>query len=471
MKRSGAIIPAIALLLALCYSPTVFADPLRYNWKDGQGYAYAVKIKVHGRAYTEDMEGTSVFTPRTVEDSATMMAYGILVPMRKDLNGNLLDRTGPLTLGPFRLELPNPGIAIPLGPQGGDFYGRDSQPPDFALGSVTRMIIQPLPPQDRKSWQVEDDCVLVSPADPVDDSTQKVLPAHEKFVYTITGRKGDLITIQVHYELQTKPGSAQGPKVEITGDGPLRFDRREGVPESLDFRASLKDTTGPEINQWTIQYGVRALHGVELEMALRPSGAGLEGTTILHAPELTQALADLHSSERWSRLEGANLLAAAEPVTRRSEVTQSLQSLLRDPDPFVRRAAVRALGKWGTAENVPALLPLLDSSNFALRWATIETLALIGDPQAAAPLARRVANPVDRSEAADALEALGPPATEATAALLTHRDWRVRVEACHILGSIGGPGAQRALRTATRDSNELVAAAAQNGLEEIAGGQ
>src|SRR5205085_836943 len=85
--------------------------------------------------------------------------------------------------------------------------------------------------------------------------------------------------------------------------------------------------------------------------------------------------ADLHSDEHFTRKAAAENLAKLEPNAGRAVVARKLVELTKDESPFIRWPAVRALGKWGSENEVPALLEALAHQDAGTRK---EALKVIG---------------------------------------------------------------------------------------------
>jgi predicted Zn finger-like uncharacterized protein len=141
------------------------------------------------------------------------------------------------------------------------------------------------------------------------------------------------------------------------------------------------------------------------------------------------------------RIERANTLAHT-PVDngRRAEVTHSLEPMLKDPNPQVRLAGVRALAVWATRDNVPALIEVLkyeDANSRETRHLAIETLAKLRDERAVTALADRLTSIEDRVAAGKALQDIGPPAEKPVLRFAFHPDHGTRRDAREILKKLG----------------------------------
>jgi HEAT repeat protein len=159
-------------------------------------------------------------------------------------------------------------------------------------------------------------------------------------------------------------------------------------------------------------------------------------------------------------------LLKIEPVeARRGEVVEALKKVAATPGGFAGRAeAIRALARWGTKDDVPFLLGLIDHNDQAVREAVIVTLGQWKDARAADALAQRLVNGQDRPWASQALKDIGPSAEKPVIDMLRHADAGVRVEACRVLRVIAGKAGQAALVEAAEDPDDVVVQAAREAL-------
>jgi hypothetical protein len=175
--------------------------------------------------------------------------------------------------------------------------------------------------------------------------------------------------------------------------------------------------------------------------------------------ELDKALADLKSGDFFRAQGAAGRLARALPTEkRRAETAKELEALTTNPHPPLREAATQALAVWGGPDNVPALLRLLAQERIPhYKEQVLDALAAIRDPSAAQPVAQQLADPFVRGKAAQALKALGPAAEKAVLPFLANPDRGVRIEACQVLGAVGGPDSLEPLQAAAGDADPGVA--------------
>ena len=193
-----------------------------------------------------------------------------------------------------------------------------------------------------------------------------------------------------------------------------------------------------------------------------------EFTLKLSAAEIDQCLADLQGANAGQANAAAGKLQHAVPLDeRRDEVLKALEAMLKQKDPFRRKQAVDALGTWAKRETIPLLIQCLEETALLVKLAAIEALGKLKDERAAEPLAKLVAEPGPRVQAAKALQSLGARAEKAVLGLLTHAEPEVRQEACRLLKEIGTAASLPALKTASEDTDRTVAASAKEAVAAI----
>jgi predicted Zn finger-like uncharacterized protein len=170
----------------------------------------------------------------------------------------------------------------------------------------------------------------------------------------------------------------------------------------------------------------------------------VQGYRTKDAAIIAQCVEDVtQSTERDTRRDAARWLKTArvDPQQQKA-VSAALGAAVNDTDNEVAEAALDALDTWATAENVPALIKLVeDPTNGGrqdnMRRKAMATLGRLKAATAAAAIAARLPNGGDRAAAASALIAIGPPARDAVMTYATHQDQGVRNEAARILRSLG----------------------------------
>jgi HEAT repeat protein len=149
--------------------------------------------------------------------------------------------------------------------------------------------------------------------------------------------------------------------------------------------------------------------------------------------------------------------------------------LSSDKDPFVRKAAAYALGRFRGQERTAALIAALNDKDQEVRGAAAVSL---GDHQDAAAVGSLTASLSDkgafvRAQAARALGVNRQTASQAVPALIRlldeDSDGEVKRQAATALGLIGDPAALLALERASHDSDSYLAQAARDSIRMIQG--
>ncbi len=118
--------------------------------------------------------------------------------------------------------------------------------------------------------------------------------------------------------------------------------------------------------------------------------------------------------------------------------------LVDDPDPTVRGAAIAALGKHGTPEDVDRVLPYLefDADNKIVRWEAAKALQRLHREDAVGPLSKAMTSDRDADVRMACANALGQyhtrPVFQSLVGALNDRDFGVVQEARQSLGVLTG---------------------------------
>jgi predicted Zn finger-like uncharacterized protein len=173
--------------------------------------------------------------------------------------------------------------------------------------------------------------------------------------------------------------------------------------------------------------------------------------------KLDQVVADVQNDDK-SRRGAATEYLATNPVVeaQRLNVSKALNVTLSDPEEGIVENGIKALEKWYTADNVPALITVLDDDQFrrkhqARKNQVIALLGKIKDPRSAEPLAKCLTVPGERRAAGDALIALGPAARPAAEKYITDPDGGVRKEATRVVQALGADTGNIGLTQAIAD--------------------
>jgi HEAT repeat protein len=151
-------------------------------------------------------------------------------------------------------------------------------------------------------------------------------------------------------------------------------------------------------------------------------------------------LADLDQGNDGVRAAALDRLARLAPDPAfHDAVIHAIGPFLAAASPDLRAAAVKALGAWANADDVPALIGPLDDGEPAVRRQALAALGRFPDARAVPPVARHLADPDPRaqSEAVRALRQMGSIAEREVARYLEAGDIRLRERACQVLQAIG----------------------------------
>ena len=125
---------------------------------------------------------------------------------------------------------------------------------------------------------------------------------------------------------------------------------------------------------------------------------------------------------------------------RRDEVVRLLDGMVEEQmkSPFGNDNLFNPYFKWATKDSVPSLLRLVDHSSGAhwykkYRHEAMKLLAKFKDARGAEPVAKRLASPFERNNAADILIEMGPIAESAVLKYFNHPDHNIRNSARKIL--------------------------------------
>ncbi|MFO0842749.1 MAG: trypsin-like peptidase domain-containing protein [Gemmataceae bacterium] len=353
------------------------------------------------------------------------------------------------------------------------------------LGEMGQFLLDPLPDDNRESWEAVNTVTIEESSGgpgmfgprfprggpgmpfgplgmPRDNARQR--QAVERSTYTRGAAGGDAVTIHKRYELKADAvGGSAG--LQMTGEGQVTFDTKNGYPRGVEFRATLVQTTGNTTRRQPVVVSYKLLEGEQREKAVNPPAPPpLKPATEGDLPTL---LADARE-KKWPAVEKLAEMAPVE--ARRAEVVTVLTELLAEKDVFVRRAATKALGTWGEGgkESGLAVVRLVDDDDVFVRQAAIDAVAKLKDERGVEPVAKRLGDGFTRMQAGKALRAFGAKAEKAVAGVLDGGDWVAKSEACQVLKDIGTPRSKAALEKAAGDANPHVARMAKEALSAIA---
>ena len=152
------------------------------------------------------------------------------------------------------------------------------------------------------------------------------------------------------------------------------------------------------------------------------------------------------------------------------QFVEGIVSLMEDPDPEIRALAENIGVTLEDPRVVPALIRLLNSSDWWFRYCAAETLARIKDPRAFQPLSEMLGSEENRLFAIEALGILkDPKALAPLSKLIPAATADEQMEIVEAFRRIGHPGALPYLKVLLEKGSEYVKARAATALGEVSG--
>ena len=479
------------LLLLLANLPGVApaaAPDLRYQFQAGSNHVYSLHLEADEPRQIATLDGLVTLQVKSANaDAITLTARGALHNGYKAKEGAPRFRPslgpgmgGMLRVGGFRFGAP-PYIGGPfatpdeieINAAGQVLRESGDTALPQALGALNRLLIEPLPPGGKATFEIDGNCTVILEEKVFVTSMSYRLkevrmPAREKVVYTIGPADGDAVPLRKTYELKTTATVVGVPRFEMKGEGTNTFDVKRGLLRKLEFSATITEATENVTVRTPLKLICSLLEGEALvaaqKAAVAPPKPELKP---LSADDRTSLLADLRSPDKARRTVALSRFGSAKADGDKSEVAAVLLPMLQDTDHFTRQNVAKALGLWGAADAVEPLLALLTDTQFNVRWAAIESLGALQDPRAAAPLARMIADKKETFQCSQALKVLGRAAEPEVLKLLADTRPEPRREACQILKTIGSPASLPALEKAASDGDQLVAMFAKQALKDV----
>ncbi len=459
------------------------AGDLAYRFRQGETYIYSVKIEADEADYTEILQGNANYIASQVQDgNITLRCTGGLISTRHSRDGRTimgsslfrLHQFGFGGMGFMHAPFGQPN-EVKIDANGHILSAKGGTDLPRALGDLSQLIIENLGSGD--SWNTSEGCSIVlqlthrlSPYSHFGKTDTERLPATETIRYKLSkGNSNEsVVDISKHYEMRTNEKVGENPRLEMIGDGTIKFDRAAGVPKQLTFNVTLTDRPDKNTTVATpVKVTYQLLDGQAREAAMHPPAPVKVEPKPLEFGDQSNLVADLDTGDNFKKMNAANKLAGASSAgnSHRKEFARALEGLLSDKDGFVRQSGVRALAVWGDSESVTKLISQLNDESFAVRWAVYESLGTLHDARAAAPIATWL--PKESDFAGKALKSIGNGAAPAVRPYLKDAEWTARLEACRILKEIGGGADISALKAASSDSNGIVSGAAKEAITAI----
>jgi hypothetical protein len=479
-----------------CAAHCLAADSptLTYAFKSGERYVYDVQIEAQTLDVDEKLSGESSYKVMSIDANSgqiTLVHSAGLTQTRRQRPGRPLGPP-PWTTGIIR-DLNRPREVV-IDPAGHVVRQQTKSELPYRLGNIWSLAIVPFE-KGQEKWQVQRDIQLTDAQIEYwlprsrEDAREVARPAKEIVDFAIGEKKADLLNIETKYAMATVEQLEGLPRLELKGAGTIEFDTKLGIIRSLQEKLTLR-CNDPNITikvpvsvsvKWLSPEQVAqrraaqeaqmqrlAIEGPKAAAAARQAAEESRKPKPIDNPGLNAALAAIQQQDKSKVLDALRTLSASAPIdARRPEVARVLVGLIDQVDDFVHLEAIKALGRWGTVDDVPRLIKLLDDKDIFIRSSAIEALALTQDPRAAQALAAQMEDFQLRLPAAEALKSMGAMGEKAIWPLLKHKNWELRLQACEILSEIGTEKSQQALAALAQDDNPLVVQSAANARRQI----
>jgi len=459
------------------------ADPapeLRYQWKAGQSYMYAVTIEADYGDYWEILTGHPVFDVKAADQDGIKMTFrGGLAEkqqLKPDKKGLLRPRS---PFSPFTAVGAVRPLELAINTRGETISSKGSAQLPFLLGDLSTLMIEPLPKGADQTWKTSVPLNLVkgglprSPFPRADDRTQ--IKATLETTFAVGKVTPEAVEITRTVTMATAETVGGEPRIGLEGKGTLTFDRKLGCFTSGEFTQKIVARDDKTTTETPIRFSYRLMTDAEKTALAKTADGSLlfPGEPLSEALQ-QQALDDLKSGAPVRVSKALNLLqskeppaADKEPTKLRVEIAKALEDLLTGTEKTRHFSSAKALINWGTKGSIPTLIKNVDSPDTLPRIYAMEALGKMKATDAAEPISKRLAQTSDRDKARDALVAIGPKAEPAVLKLADHPEWQVRNEVCNILAAIGTEKSVAALTTLQSDSQALVKNNAKKALEAV----
>ncbi len=469
---------------------------LQYGWKPGQTYVYAVELSIEAGSLTVNLEGTSIYRAKSDDEEGVSFRHQSWVTMR------IRDKAGRLTAGGMSGPSIKSGAELKVD-RSGNVLSASGATPVPLLGDLALLVIEPFPDSPQATWEDAKSITLnevekvpgeqggmprlgrpdlrgmpIGPRQRLGSARQRsnarnapqqkpqqppsqvkvtVHPAEERTTYALGAPDGDEIPIAKTYELVTQDGDGNKPSFKMTGTGTMSFDRKAGVASRVDFKAMVVANGDNVTVRIPMKLRCRLLSGIEAE--LRPADPG-------HAPDSHESHRHRHAQEGGGR---AWYQRRQPPPQSVSDVVRILRRsrtggrASRGPWNACSRAATRAfaarsfaLGLWGDAKSIEALVMLLDDPSSVARDELFEALGRITPSEVAATAVARTLEK-EGERASRTLRAMGSIAEKPVLEVLRGSDPKAALLACRVLKEIGGGESIPALESlaALKDAVEV----------------
>lgn len=264
MKRrtwSGFVMLSLFLSATLGQTPSLGADPLRYQFKDVKNPIYQVSIRVELPDAVETHTGTIAYDIDSVDPSNGQVTFKYTSVLRteKKQTAEAQAASGSRFPMPPRPPMPRFAPAAPMGPPqividpDGTMVrsnrALETEQLPFLLGYNWQLLLPPLS-QDDATWKTKGIISIFSkkqqqdqwPAPPWQNPSEERVDrsAHEVVVYTRGEPQGKLVPIQRQYTMTSDEKVDNNPYMKYSGDGQILFDPTAGLVQSMELKQTIE---------------------------------------------------------------------------------------------------------------------------------------------------------------------------------------------------------------------------------------
>lgn len=484
--NSPHLLPTAAVLafaLTATAADAVTPVEIRYRFAPDQTNAYRVSFETTVGEQTSTLAGVVFVHVRKVEDGVATLGFrGNVTPLATAGQPPMLGVPyhpfgGPWRPGPITLH-PNSEIRVD---ELGQVVRQSSYGPELPapFGSVMGLFFHAVPGAAGAEWQSTADVLIEDETaanerpgryfGPYGDARSGYQLAARRTAKTrLTATADAAVTVESRVEVASWLKSGGEPRLKAISEGVIVLDRKTGWVRSAEYRSQSVTTTVNLMLRRPMSLSVRLLEGDELKRelaALTPADAPPPKIT---SAELPCLLRDLESVDETTRMTAINRFQVGEVEEVTAELLAAAVKLSGSPDYPERAAAGHLLGRYGTSEQVPAMLKLVAWSQPGNQREVLEALGRLKDPRAIVPLTDLIARGNYESDfVVQMLQHFGPVAETAALNLFKERHTQTRRLACVLLGEVGTRKSTDTLREQMLDPEEQVAQAATQALRAI----
>ena len=357
----------------------------RYQWKNGQTFAYEMNVTADNDEFEETLQGTIWYTVVTGQGEQLKVTFnGGLNKVRKNKAGRgqggipFGPRGGPPGFGaggfgPFGRTtmggLTHSTNEIVLTPRGQVQSLKGSSQLPYLLGNLSLLIFEPLPENSQRAWAINSGVSITeggraggppffgSPFAPKPE--EKSTSGSEATSFAVERDDANSLVTNKTYKLTSPAADANSESFEINGTGKWTFNRQLGISESLDFQQKLTVRQGNSTTTIPMTIKYRRLSDAEVQKIQEETKKRTEEAQTqqkmkdaepLDAKERSEVLANLKSTNDAVVVGSLFLLGRKTPSKPDDEIAAALQGLLNHKNGSIKQMATDAMIKFSPPE-------------------------------------------------------------------------------------------------------------------------